>query len=249
MAAIAKHAGCQIGTTTNGIALNDIVIGRIIQAGIDVLAFSLAHTDPCSDFIRKGARLDMVLDKIRMTAEAKQKAGADKPAIHVAYLLLRSNKDEVKKLPDLLKGLGVQQVVVSTLDFPVSPELETEALFPRTEDEYESLRSFLENVRTEGEKAGIRIHYQIAYAGRRRLLCSENIERAIVVAANGDIHPCVFLDLSAHKVHPDQLTFGNINDQPLEEIWRSKVYRNFRKSFYEDRLFPVCRRCSKLFIT
>ncbi|HTF98962.1 MAG TPA: radical SAM protein [Nitrospirota bacterium] len=249
MAGIAKHAGCRVGTTTNGIVLDKDTIDRIIRTGLDVLTFSLAHTEPCSDFIRTGARLDMVLAKIRMTAAAKRLAGADKPAVHVAYLLLRSNREEVKKLPELLKGLGVDQVVISTLDLPLSPELEREAFFPRTEEEYEELQSVLEAVRIEGEHAGIPIHYQIGYAGRRRVLCSENIEEAVVIAANGDVHPCVFMNLSAPDAQPDRLTFGNINNQPLDDIWRTKAYRRFRKSFYQDRLSPRCLRCSKMFIT
>ncbi len=257
MAGQAKKAGCRVGTTTNGTALDEGMIERILKTGMDVLSFSLAHTDARNDYIRQGARLEDVLDKIRRVTAAKKKAGTDKPAIHLAYLLLRSNKDDVKQLPQMLKGLGVSEVVVSTLDFPLSRELEKEVLFPKTGEEYEDLRSYLEEVRLEGEKVGVPIHYQIGHGGRRRLLCSENIEKAVVISAAGDVHPCVFtnLSLAAEQGAPEdtapveRLSFGNVNEQSLDKIWRSKSYKNFRRSFYHDRLASPCRHCSKLYLT
>jgi len=257
MAEQAKKAGCHVGTTTNGIALDSQMIERIIQSGVDILSFSLAQTDPRNDYVRQGARLVDVLDRIREVSSEKKKARTDKPAIHVAYLLLQSNRDDVKKLPSLLKGLGVNQVVVSTLDFIPSPELRKEELLPQTEDEYESLSSYLENVRAEGERMRVPIHYQIGNARRRRLLCSENIQKALVISATGEVSPCVFTNMPVSTeqgrtegTEPvERFIFGNINEQPLEKIWRDECYTSFRRSFYRDHLASQCMHCSKLYLT
>src|SRR4030043_358357 len=61
MVAIAKRAGCRVGTTTNGMCLDADHLVRIIDSGLDVIAFSLAGTDERNDIIRKGTRLDKVL--------------------------------------------------------------------------------------------------------------------------------------------------------------------------------------------
>ncbi len=257
MAERAKKAGCRVGTTTNGMALDGEKIRNIVQSGIDVLSFSLAHTDPRNDCVRKGTRLEDVLDKIRDVMEEKRMAGTDRPAIHVAYLMLRSNRDDVKRLPSLLRGLAVTQVVISTLDFVASPELRKEEIFPQTEEEYEGLSAYLEEVRAEGERGRVPVYYQIGYARRRRLLCSENIRKSLFVSATGDVSPCVFtnIPLSAGQEQAEagetngQFIFGNINDRPLAEIWRGRRYRDFRHSFYKDRLAPRCMHCSKLYLT
>lgn len=249
MAEQAKQAGCLVGTTTNGTLLDQDKIDRIIKSRLDILSFSLAHTDSRNDFIRQGAPLEMVLEKIDRVTAAKKKAGADTPAVHVAYLLLKSNKDDVQKLPALLKERGVSEVVVSTLDFPLSAELEQEVLLPRTDVEYESLRSSLEQVRLDGGRMGVPIHYQIGHAGRRQLLCTENIEKAVVISASGDVHPCVFTNLSLVQEQEDQLNFGNVNEQPLAVIWNSARYKNFRKSFSRKNLAAACRKCLKLSIS
>jgi radical SAM protein with 4Fe4S-binding SPASM domain len=251
MAEEAKKAGCRVGTTSNGTALDASLREAVVRTGVDVLSFSLAHSDPSHDSVRQGACLEEVLDTVRSMNAEKKRQGTNNPSIHVSYLLLRSNKDDVKNLPSLLAGLGVDEVVVSTLDFVSTPDLAKEALFPQTPEEYESLRSFLESVRLEGERAGVPIHYQIPYAGRRRLLCSENIERAVVISAAGDVYPCVFMNTprSSDMMGGERPVFGNVNERPLEDIWWSKEYKNFRRSFYQDRLASTCMHCSKLYLT
>jgi radical SAM protein with 4Fe4S-binding SPASM domain len=207
--------------------------------------------------VRQGAPVEAVLGRIREVTAAKKKAGTERPAIHVAYVLLQSNKDDVKSLPFHLKGLGVNEVVISTLDYVPTPELRSEALFPETEDEYESLSAYLEKVQAEGEQMGVPIHYQIGYARRRRSFCSENIEKALVISATGDVLPCVLPNLPVSQEEgqtkrpeptAERLIFGNITKQPLEDIWWSEGYKKFRRSFYQKHHTASCQHCPKLYL-
>jgi radical SAM protein with 4Fe4S-binding SPASM domain len=250
----AKKAGCLVGTTTNGMTLDGRMIDLIIQSGLDILSFSLANTDPRNDYVRQGAPVETVLDRIREVTAAKKKAGTDKPAIHVAYVLLQSNKDDVKRLPSRLKGIGVSEVVISTLDYIPTPELRKEELFPQTKEEFENLCAYLENVQAEGEQMGVPIHYQIGYGGRRRSFCSENIEKALVISATGDVLPCVSasIPVSAEQGQTkntelrERLTFGNITKESLADIWWSEGYKKFRRSFYQEHRAASCQHCPKL---
>jgi radical SAM protein with 4Fe4S-binding SPASM domain len=249
----AKKAGCLVGTTTNGIGFDDQTIDRIIQSGLDILSFSLSQTDSCNDYVRQGAPVESVLDAMRRMTAAKKQAGIDKPSVHVSYILLRSNKDDVKNLPSRLQGLGIDEVVISTLDYVPTPELKKEEIFPQTDDEFEELSAYLENVQSEGEQRGLQIHYQIGHAGRRKLFCSENIKRALVISATGDVMPCVFANIPVsaelgEKPAPEPLVFGNITQQPVEKIWRSKDYKKFRHSFSRKQLTDPCLHCPKLYL-
>jgi radical SAM protein with 4Fe4S-binding SPASM domain len=250
----AKKAGCIVGTTTNGMTLDTPTIDRIIQSGLDVLSFSLANTDPLNDRVRRGAPLEAVLEKMREMAAAKKKAGTDRPAIHVAYVLLQSNKDDVKRLPSLLKGIGVSEVVISTLDYIATPEIKKEEIFPQTKEEFEGLNAYLKEVQAEGERVGTPVHYQIGYGARRRSFCSENIEKALVVSATGDVLPCVSasIPVSAEQGQTintelrERLTFGNITKESLADIWWSEGYKKFRRSFYQEHRSAACQNCHKL---
>jgi MoaA/NifB/PqqE/SkfB family radical SAM enzyme len=55
MVRLAKRAGCTVGTTTNGMLLDETGCHRLMDAGLDILAFSLAGTtSACNDTARGG---------------------------------------------------------------------------------------------------------------------------------------------------------------------------------------------------
>ncbi len=255
LVALAKEAGCSVGTTTNGMNLDSLWVERVLRSGLDILGFSLAHTDPRNDFLRQGTSLEQVLGLIRSISAAKRKAGTEKPVLHVAYLLLQTNREDARRLPALLSGLDVDEVVISTLDCVPSPELEKEVMARGAEDELERLRNYLDTISAEGERAGLPIHYQIGSGGRKKLHCSENVQKAAVISASGDVFPCVFMNLPTmdlRKAHdqcsPERFCFGNITEKPLEEIWRSEAYRKFRRSFSREHLAPRCLQCPKMYL-
>lgn len=254
MAALAQEAGCRVGTTTNGMLLNPERIASLVAAGLDVVAFSLAGTDFHNDAIRRGTRLEQVLETIRALDREKRRANSLKPALHVAYMLLRSRIKDLEHLPSLLRGLGLSQVVISTLDFVAASELESEAIRPATTGEYEDLEIFLQRVVRSGAQIGLPIHYHLPRLQRKRSECTENIHRGLCVAADGSVTPCVFTNLlipggrylRQGQEHPyERLVFGNINQDSLKDIWRKKNYKMFRGSFSRGTLSPSCAGCPK----
>jgi MoaA/NifB/PqqE/SkfB family radical SAM enzyme len=255
MVAMGKAAGCQVGTTTNGMLLNKEGIERVVQSELDMIAFSLAGTDEENDRIRKGTSLTKVLAAIRSLRRGKEKQGKTKPSVHVAYLLLRSGIVELGKLPSLLEGSGVSDVVISFLDFVPSVELQDEVIAPRTASEREKLRSLLEAVEAEGEKLSLKIHHPYESPGYEREACTENVLRALCIASDGSVTPCAYTNLEAHSASYvlagekrlyERMIFGNIDEQSIIHIWRQKAYRTFRRSFHTGELAALCRGCPKL---
>lgn len=256
MAAMAKKAGCRVGTTTNGMLLTPERIQRVLEAELDIVAFSLAGTGERNDAIRKGTRLDAVLRAIRALTEAKERRRSPRPEVHIAYMLLSSGLDDVERLPVLLSGLGVEHVVVSTLDFLPTPELQTEALFPATREEFDELRSRLDAVADQARGRGIRVHYRLGLQGQRRSICTENVQRALCVSANGIVTPCVYTNLPVERgglgsqggggIIDNELAFGDINQDALMGIWHKEEYKAFRRSFEMGDLAAPCRSCPKL---
>jgi MoaA/NifB/PqqE/SkfB family radical SAM enzyme len=251
----AKAAGCQVGTTTNATILDGARVGRLVESGVDLIAFSLAGTGPENDRIREGTSLRKVLDGIRALAAEKERRNASRPLIHVAYMLFRSGLDSLRGLPSLVKGLGVSDVVISTLDFASSEELLKEVLHPQSPSEYEEARKVIDSVVAEGEKEGMRFHYHLAYPERKRELCTENVTRALCVSSDGVVSPCVFTNLrmeeafyrvGGEKKSYQRLSFGNVNEKPLADIWRCKEYKAFRASFRKGPLAGPCQGCPKL---
>jgi MoaA/NifB/PqqE/SkfB family radical SAM enzyme len=257
MVKTAKNAGCKVGTTTNGMLLNEHMISQLVDCGMDILSFSLAGVDERSNAFRQGTNLDTILKTIQTVNETKRNVGTTLPAIHIAYILLRSGLEDIERLPLLLRGLHISQVVVSTLDFVPGKELNDESIIPSNSEEYEKLQSQLEAVKAESEQIGIPFHYRLHRPGRPNLMCTENIQRSFFVSSDGTVSPCVFTNLpisqetriSCNKERPYQpLTFGNIRDTGIWNIWQKRAYKNFRQTFHDKKLLRTCRNCPKLFV-
>ncbi len=275
MAEIAKTAGCKVGTTTNGMLLDADRLTRLVHSGVDIVAFSLAGCTATNDTVRKGARLAQVLECIRQLARIKDQEGRPRPEIHIAYLLLRSGLDELEQIPALLTGLGVSQVVISTLDFVPLPRLAPEAIIPASQAEYDNLRGRLDKLAAEGRRVGLDIRAQLvgpqaiqqeadlsaddpfdlaALLAMTRPACTENIQKAAFIAANGDVSPCVFTHLPLRSPEAaakrigwscQPLIFGNIHDCSLDAIWQSPAYREFRRAHRARDLEDPCKSCLK----
>ncbi len=255
IAAFAKQAGCKVGTTTNATLLNEERIRKVIETGIDILAFSLAGTGESNDIIRKGTSLKKVLKAIETLSREKEKRGKTAPEIHLAYMLFRSGMAELESLPGLLEGLGVSQVVVSTLDFVPTEELRNEAVIPTTREEYEELCSHLDRLVEAGREKGLSVHYHLVSPEKRKDVCTENIQKALCISSDGAVTPCVYTnlrvsgtyyDLQGKKVGYERMVFGNIRERDVKDIWKGKSYEAFRRSFCKRELASTCQKCPKI---
>lgn len=255
MLKMAKDRGCRVGTTTGGMLFDDAKIEKLIKYGIDLLAFSLAGTGKVNDRIRCGTDLHFVLKVIADINLKKKKLKSSFPKIHIAYMLLRSGLVDLAKLPELLKDLGIEQVVITTLDFVADDSMQDEAVIPKDTAEFEEINSLLKSTKAKASEYGIELFYYITHPHIRNTFCTENIRRALFVSVDGEVSPCVFLNIPATHAYyriNDQnhayqaMTFGNINRQNLATIWRRNEYVDFRGSFELGRHPDFCKNCRKL---
>lgn len=114
----------KVGMTTNGSLLDDSAVKEVIKEGVDLIAISLAGTDERNDHIRKGTSIHKVLDLVDCFNKRKTEIGSMLPLVNIAYMYMGSDISELYSLIDLMKGRGVNQIVVSTLDFAASAEMQ-----------------------------------------------------------------------------------------------------------------------------
>jgi MoaA/NifB/PqqE/SkfB family radical SAM enzyme len=257
MVSLARQAGCQVGTTTNGMLLDADGLRRLVDLEMAVVAFSLAGVGENNDAVRRGTSFAEVLKKIETLGEIKARKGASLPKVHVAYMLLSSALDDLALLPQALEGLGVSQVVVSTLNFVASPSLARESFTFATKEEYQEAAAELDEVADRARRRGLEIHGQLTRSGDRPHFCLENITRALCLAADGAVAPCVFLNLPVEaetymgREGEDlyrRFCFGVVeSDQSLLKIWRNPDYRQFRRVWAKGNTPPACHGCLKHF--
>jgi MoaA/NifB/PqqE/SkfB family radical SAM enzyme len=227
----------------------------VVDTGIDILAFSLAGIEATHDRCRPGTSFHKVMEALRTLNRLKAEARSATPQIHIAYMLLRSGLSDLERLPRVLEGLGVHQVVISTLDFVPTRELADESFLGADRPTYEELSARLEKVTAEAAQYGVEVHYQLTPRATRALLCPENPQGALFVAADGFVSPCVFTNLPVSGVTSwgrsgalpyRRLIFGNLLQESLGSIWRRPAYANFRQTFFTGHLVTACRQCLRL---
>jgi len=255
MVALARQAGCRVGTTTNATLLTEAVIEQLVASGLDILAFSLTGLGANHDRWRPGTSYEQVLQAISAVAAAKRRLRRQTPRIHLAYLLLRSGSADLARLPEALQGLEISQVVISTLDFVAAPELRQEAAKLAGAAELQTWQQALTAVVQAGSRRGLTIHVPPLFRREELPVCPENILRAAVISAAGEVSPCVFRNIPAAQgqwfgpssVWPLQpCRFGDVQEHSLQEVWHTAPYRSFRRLWQTGALPTCCRDCLRI---
>lgn len=256
MVRMAKKAKCIVGTTTNGMLLHAGRVREAVAAGLDILAISLAGTTPRhNDAARAGTSLVKVLEKLDLIHQIKQKQRSKTPAVHLAYMLLRSGLEDLEDLPRLMAEHGVDQAVVSVLDFEPGLKLSQEVLAPQDDKERRDLEELFAKVSRRAAELGVVIHLpSFGLRGEDEPVCSENIQRALFVSADGDVSPCVYANVpvdqaeyarQGHVAHYHRVSYGNINVEILPKIWRNTEYAGFREKLVQGPPPEICLSCPK----
>jgi len=249
--AAARARARWVGTTSNGMLIDAGMAESLVRAGLDWLGLSLAGGEKTNDRFRQGTSLGQVLRAVEQVEAAKRRLGRDRPYVNIAYLLLRSGREELDGLPALLRGRGINQVVVSTLDYLPAPDWQAETWDWQKEEDRKDLTACLAGLAARGRQAGLDIQYRVFDPRGRE--CPEQIQTSLFVSAAGAVSSCVFTNIPI-AVAPGQLpcrpkTFGNVMETTLDALWRSADYSQFRRSFADGNPPDYCRNCRRLGLT
>jgi MoaA/NifB/PqqE/SkfB family radical SAM enzyme len=267
MVQMAKSSGAKVGFTTNGTRLDAEELSKLLNSAVDIMGVSLAGlASDTHELFRKGidlAHLDAMLKKLKEMKQGRPDKG---PRVHIAFMLLRSNRHELAKLPRLAAEWGVSQIVVSHLNLIGSEVMQEESLLAHPELLPE-VAATLERTKEQAAAEGIELYYHTPELENPCPLCTENVLRTCFVSYRGDVSPCVMTNFSVkdgaainyyfkgQDYSQENYIFGNINEGSLRQIWNSPKARKFRAEF-EKRLeigapgmrslATPCQHCYKL---
>ncbi len=241
----AKKSRCMVGSTTNGMTLDEDTIAALIDAKLDILGISLAGTkSETHDRLREGTDFERITESLLIMKEQKERKHVPLPAVYLAYLLLRSNFENLDSLIPYAKKVGAKEIICSNLTFMPVPDLQNEAIFldePKKSYYEEKLKS----VQASAERKGIRLFFYKPFLEMPLPVCPENVLKSCFISHDGSVSSCVFTNIplredqepdsrgSEKRGYPVRVIYGNVNQQPLSEIWNSDAYREFREAFYQ----------------
>ncbi|MBU1570866.1 MAG: radical SAM protein [Proteobacteria bacterium] len=240
-----KAKGKRVGFTTNGMLLSEETLCRLVDLETDILSVSLAGTSQAThNQIRKGTDLAKIIENLDRLKRIKTQKRAMRPALHLAYLMFAANFHELREVVGLAKRLGAEQVVCSNMTLIMNETLYREALFNRQEKQ--QFVGVLDAIAEKARKENLVFAYSSPGLQNKSTHCGENICYSCVVSVTGEISPCVFtsptlsqtdgqnglkplLHIFQNRPAPCYpLSFGNIADESLTQIWNKKEYHQFR---------------------
>jgi len=243
----AKNKGFAVGTTTNGMLLNGDTCKKVVESGLDVIAFSLAGFQKNNDKLRKGTKYNNILKSIETILKEREVRGLSYPKVHIAYMWLRGFEEDLYSVAKDLLNLNIDQLVISTLTFIPEKGLENFILTwnDKIQEEAKKVDSLLSSVSTK-------VSFQLIGDNLSKT-CLEDVFSTCFVSYMGNVAPCVFSQIPVvgdkvffyFKGEPilyEPWYFGNLHLNTFKEIWNKRDYKSFRKNFTK---ISFCKKCYK----
>jgi radical SAM protein with 4Fe4S-binding SPASM domain len=194
----------------------------IINSGLSELILSLDGVD-AETYVtyRVGGDFDRVIKGIELITEAKRRLNSPTPQIHLQFILMKHNEDQVATARKMAHDFGVDRLSLKTAQ--VYTEEEAETFLPTDES----------MSRYDYSKSGVSVKGKIKNTCR-------HLWYSTVVNWDGAVSPCCF-DKDVHYGLGD-----TNNGHTIDEVWEGEKYTDFRNAILKDRAsVPICNNCSE----
>mgnify|MGYP000023417207 CR=1 FL=1 len=240
-----KNAGIGVGINTNGTLLTPEVTEKIIELGVDhIVVSSDAATHETYAKIR-GEKLTTVLEALDYILRLQKKIGLSKPRISFLFTSMINNITELPNLLYTAKKHGATTVIVSNV-IPTCEEMVNYTVYTNHKIA-DTLSEVIRKVSIAIFDIGIRVILpKFDLRTERRCLFIENSSATItwdgkVVPCHNFIHSYTSY-IYGFKKEIKQVSFGNINEEKLSDIWWKRDYLIFRWKVRHFS-FPSCIDC------
>ncbi len=245
MIAAMRRRNLAVTVGSNGLLLKPEIAAEFIRLGVDRLMISIDGGKPETYEGVRGAMLSQVIENIQKLNELKHAMHAVFPSVGVEFVIMQSNAAELDELARLAARLNVSRLLVSNV-LPYTEDMRAETLYG-----YEPVQPFKTTgwaLRADAWVMWANVELPRMHWGAERR-CRFVQDKAIVVGWDGEVSPCYALShnysyfaIDGCQKQVQRYTFGNVNRQPLAEIWMSEDYVRYR-SAVRSYHFPSCPDC------
>lgn len=214
----------RLRVTTNGRTLHGEIIDELIARQVHMLSVSLDRLRPGATTGHPG--MSATTENLREFA--RRRGARQKPLLVFQTTLHRDCLPDVLEVIDFAKEVGVKYINLIRLNVDMLPEI------PRP-TRHEELHIIAAAKKAAGRISILSINeprLPIRLATHRDRLCIKTLHSAYI-DVNGNVAPCCRLR---------SLSFGNLRDSSLREIWQSPAFVDFF-----DRQQEFCAGCDTFF--
>jgi MoaA/NifB/PqqE/SkfB family radical SAM enzyme len=245
-----KREGSEVGFVTSGYGLNEDYVRELLKGGLDFIGFSFAGAKAQThESIRVNSDFERLVASIRYFDVLSKSMKVRPPRMHIVYLILKENVEECPAIVDFANILGIKEVILLNIIQISSEEQNDMRVFTYSE------RSPYEGIILEAKKRatsyGIRL-FTPSLTAVDVAMCPENPLSSIYVSVDGEVSPCVYVNppvrspfvriFEEEAYEVERTSFGNLFQEPLDQIWNKQAYRVFREAHRRREL-----TCKELF--
>ena len=207
-------------TSSNAQSIDEIMAEAIVKSRLDRIIISLdGITDEIYSQYRIGGEVSKVINAITLLSKYKRQLKSKTPFIEVQFLVLKQNEHQMEEMKNLSFKLDVDK-----LSFKCAQIYNVN----------ENAQSLPSNAHFSRYALKADDNYHLKKKTHNK--CYKMWSSA-VVTWDGRLLPCCY-DKDAN------FSFGNIRENQLKDIWKSKGYNKLRNSILKDRKsIEMCREC------
>lgn len=223
---------------TNGNVYNHNIDNVKLMQNLQQLCFSIdGDNKKIYEHIRRGSNFNKFKDIVSMFSELKKDHCSIKCELAFNVTICNLNINHVTGILEIGKELGIERI-----DFNYMSQF----YYSEKENGYSNINKIrvldkkklillLKELDKESKRIGVKITYpSVDY--HRRWNCFWGIHASFVTAA-GLVTPCNY------RMNPSTISFGNLFNQTMSEIWMSDDYKKFRNSFLTKKYYGFCMLC------
>lgn len=241
MVRAAKEAGCEVGFSTNGTLLDPGLAEALVSLGQDWISFSVdAATPQTYERIRQGAEFETVMRNIETLRDVKNARRSKAPKMMMVFVMMHENFHELPIYVDLARELGIEQIIFKNLDVILKDGDDERRLFSHHGPPPADVAPIIAEAQQRARKSGISLRLY-ALQPQELTICEQDPLHSLFFNWAGYVSPCITLSYAEDRVFDGKRhfvpcqRFGDINHEPLEQIWDKIAYQEFRRP-YEIRL-------------
>lgn len=232
-----KSMGIDVAMSTNGVLLTKETAQECL-ASFSWIRFSVAAIEEeVYQNIHRGKHGDLkkLLNNISDAVDIKRRKNL-KTTLGVQCLLIPENQDQILKMAEALKEIGVDYFTIK----PYSQHTQSNNHLKFNYEALFSMEDELNKFETDDYKVFFRANAMKRVQAKKKYDNCYGLPFMLNIDARGNVWPCI------NFIGKEEYCYGNIYQETFESIWKSERRKNIIRKFEKIDINEVCREACRL---
>ncbi len=226
--------GARVALQTSGYRLTEQRAAELVAGGLRHLHISVDSPEEGTyASIRPRISLADVTDRIRQIVRLRRDANSPWPTVHVVFVAMRRNIEQLPAMVDLVSGMGADNLTVQYMVVHGEDVRAESLLYHR-----DLANRMLDATEERARARGLNVELPPRFGAARPASAAKCTDpwKAAFVRWNGEFRPCCYA--------PSTVVMGDLKKQSFWRIWNGPAYRDLRRRVNSEAPPDYCLNCT-----